>query len=988
MEVILVFILIAWAILFFVVFPVWAISSIHRQQRKVDDALSEIRHLRELVFALQSKLKGAPQQSTVADAPQQGTQAPPAVTSASEPRARPTPPPIPPRPPAAPPEMETNERPTPPNAQQPVSPPPFQGFTNQRPHINWERFMGVNLFAWIGGFVLFLAAAFFVKYSIDNNLISPEIRVAIGFLLAIALVVVGLQLNRRQFKVTGQTLCATGIVILYADLYAAHSFYAFINQTSTFLLMILTTAAAIVLAVTLDAKVVALLGLLGGFVTPFLLSTGQDRPLALFGYLGFLDAGLILVALKKRWAFLVLLAAAATLLMQIAWVAAFFNPSKVFVAMTIAASFQALFTVVFFVAGIRRHEDSEYPAAVIILAFSILGFILYLLSFPALGANPWLVFAFALISSVALVAISFVRPSLLAAHHVSGILIFLLLAIWTAKFLTPALLYPALGLYLIFAALQTFSPILIYRKHPEETRSGWDGVYAPFALGLIIFLLFSLAEIPLAIWVWVMVLNGIAIWNASRIRSRVSLFVSLALTWVSLFIWLMRMPPASGPIGFLSITTAFSAAFFGGGILARRKSGMETEDTAFQIPVLAVVMPFVLMISAIIHLRLENPTPVFGLALLLAGVLLAAAVMLRMGVLAMVALLCVGGVEYTWHFTRFNPAWPLIPLGWNVLFYLLFAAFPFLFRRHFAEQIAPWAAAAVSGPLHFYIVYQVVTSAYPNQFMGLLPLAFALPALGGLILRVHSLPHENANARNAQLAWFGAVTLFFITLIFPVQFEHEWILIGWALEGVALLWLFHRIPHAGLRIIGVALLVVVFVLLVNPAFFKTYPRGAFRIFNWYMYTYGIVVAALMAGARLLQPPNHQAAGVPLQGVLYALGTVLAFLLMNIEIADYYSNGKYLNFQFSGNFARDMTYSIAWASFAFTLLIVGIRERRKLARYGSIGLIAVTLTKVFFHDLAELKQLYRVGALVGVAIILILASYLYQRFVSFDEEETA
>ena len=66
-----------------------------------------------------------------------------------------------------------------------------------------------------------------------------------------------------------------------------------------------------------------------------------------------------------------------------------------------------------------------------------------------------------------------------------------------------------------------------------------------------------------------------------------------------------------------------------------------------------------------------------------------------------------------------------------------------------------------------------------------------------------------------------------------------------------------------------------------------------------------------------------------------LGTVLAFLLLNIEIADYFSApGSTLTFQFSGNFARDMTYSIAWALFALVLLVYRHREknsRRALRR---------------------------------------------------------
>ena len=109
-----------------------------------------------------------------------------------------------------------------------------------------------------------------------------------------------------------------------------------------------------------------------------------------------------------------------------------------------------------------------------------------------------------------------------------------------------------------------------------------------------------------------------------------------------------------------------------------------------------------------------------------------------------------------------------------------------------------------------------------------------------------------------QLAWFGGVALFFITLIFPIQFDRQWITIGWALEGAALLWLFHRVPHPGLRLAGVGLLVAAFVRLAfNPAVLEYHPRAATPIFNWYLYAYGIVTVCLFAGAKLLAPPRNQ-----------------------------------------------------------------------------------------------------------------------------------
>jgi len=232
------------------------------------------------------------------------------------------------------------------------------------------------------------------------------------------------------------------------------------------------------------------------------------------------------------------------------------------------------------------------------------------------------------------------------------------------------------------------------------------------------------------------------------------------------------------------------------------------------------------------------------------------------------------------------------------------------------------------------------------------------------------------------------VALFFITLIFPIQFERQWITIGWALEGAALLWLFHRVPHAGLRLTGVGLLLAAFVrLALNRAVLDYHPRSVTPILNWYLYTYGIAVLCFFVAARLLAPPRHRIFSLNAPPILAGLGTVLAFLLLNIEIADFFSpEGSTLTFQFSGDFARDMTYSIAWALFALGMLVVGILRKLPAARYAAIGLLCITVIKLFLHDLASLAQLYRIGAFVGVAVIAMLASFAYHRFFAARAKE--
>jgi uncharacterized membrane protein len=360
---------------------------------------------------------------------------------------------------------------------------------------------------------------------------------------------------------------------------------------------------------------------------------------------------------------------------------------------------------------------------------------------------------------------------------------------------------------------------------------------------------------------------------------------------------------------------------------------------------------------------------------------------LSLDVLPAVGLASVLALEHAWHFQHFDPARATLPLMWYLGFYAVFSAFPFVFHRKFSGTTVPWATAALAGPLHFYLIYQLVRTAHPNGILGLVPAAFAVPSLLGLFVLLKRTPLESP-ARNAQLALFGGAALFFITLIFPIQFDRQWITVGWALEGAALCWFFHRVPHAGLRLAGVVLLIIVFARLsLNPAVLSYHPRAAFPILNWYLYTYGIATLCLFIAARLLAPPRHLVLGSNAPPLLYAFGTVLAFLLVNIQIADYFSTpgAAALTFEFSGNFARDMSYSIAWALFSLLLLIVGMRKRIAAVRYASLGLLGVTVVKLFFHDLSQLDQLYRIGAFVVVAIIAILASFLYQRFLAAAEK---
>jgi len=625
----------------------------------------------------------------------------------------------------------------------------------------------------------------------------------------------------------------------------------------------------------------------------------------------------------------------------------------------------------------------------------------YFLSFAPLGHRLILLGAYLFLVDLGLVGLSLVAKRVGALRTLAGLAAFAFLAFWTEFYLTNANLIAALGCYFIFALFHTALPLVLQRIQ-KTAPPLWAHLFPALSLFLVMVPILEFHQLTILIWPFVLLIDLLAFLVAVATMTLAPVLIMIVLTLVAIGASLLQVGLSlTGLPTDLFLIGAFSIFFVAASSWTARKlapkdagnpqffgSMGNPANLAAQLPALSAALPFLLLIMVILRLPLHDPSPVFGLALLLVVLLLGLAKIMRLDVLPLIGLICALGVEYAWMGSPLYSRGSVLALGWHLTFYGLFTLFPFLFRKQFEELKTPWTASALAGPLHFYLVYEVVKITYPAIPPGLTPSLFALPAMVGLAILVRS--HAATNpARNTQLALFGGAALFFITLVFPLQFDRQWITISWALEGAALCWLFRRVPHPGLRLTGVLLLTVAFVRLgLNPLVFGYHDRGTLPVFNWYLYAFGLTSLALFAGARLLDRQRNLIGEFNAQALLYTLGTILLFLLVNIEIADYFTPpGKpVLTFEFSGNFARDKSYSIAWAVFALLLLIVGIWKRNAAARYRSLGLLGTTVLKLFFHDLSQLDQLYRIGAFIAVAVIAIFASFLYQRFLAFPPHE--
>lgn len=206
----------------------------------------------------------------------------------------------------------------PPVITQPVAPPPppRPGFFERNPDL--EKFIGENLVSKIGIAILVIAIGFFVKFAIDNDWIGPVGRVAIGLLCGGILTGLAHRLH-TSYKAFSSVLIGGGLAIFYFSIALAYKDYALFGQTSAFIIMVVITAFAVVLSLLYDRQEVAVIALVGGFCVPFIVSDGSGNYITLFIYLLVLNAGLLIIAYRKSWRLLNLLAFVFTVILFGGW---------------------------------------------------------------------------------------------------------------------------------------------------------------------------------------------------------------------------------------------------------------------------------------------------------------------------------------------------------------------------------------------------------------------------------------------------------------------------------------------------------------------------------------------------------------------------------------------------------------------------------------------------------------------------------------------
>ena len=131
--------------------------------------------------------------------------------------------------------------------------------------------------------------------------VGPRGRVGIGLLMGSALYPWSQRLLNRGYKYFSEGIAGLGAAVLYLSLWAGWHYYAIFSQSTAFALMIVVTAATMIVAIGRDSERIAFLALMGGLITPMLVSTGENHEVALFTYLTILGVGVLGIAWVRNW---------------------------------------------------------------------------------------------------------------------------------------------------------------------------------------------------------------------------------------------------------------------------------------------------------------------------------------------------------------------------------------------------------------------------------------------------------------------------------------------------------------------------------------------------------------------------------------------------------------------------------------------------------------------------------------------------------------
>jgi uncharacterized membrane protein len=313
----------------------------------------------------------------------------------------------------------------------------------------FERAIGEQWLLYAGVVLLLLAIVFFLRYAFERDWLSPSVRVLCGVVAGGVLAVGGRRLAFAGFRSYGLSLAGAGFAVLYLSVYAALAYYGLIGPTLAFGVLVIISAAAAWSADVAVSLPLAVVAVIGGFATPFLVGGRQDAQVVLFTYDAVLIAATVWLASRRRWWALDVLALALTILTVAAWAAEYYTPAKGLRT----ELFLAIYCGMFLLAmreGLRAASADALPAVRALIAAPIL---YHLASIALLYQHPEPFLAYLILASTAAALVAD-RANLPALRGIAWLAVTVPLAQWLSAFdAAPfAAVVTVLAVYAVFLA--------------------------------------------------------------------------------------------------------------------------------------------------------------------------------------------------------------------------------------------------------------------------------------------------------------------------------------------------------------------------------------------------------------------------------------------------------------------------------------------------------------------------------------------------------
>lgn len=874
----------------------------------------------------------------------------------------------------------------------PVAPPPIQRRAAESKPIEWERWVGVRGAALLGGVLFALAAIFLYMHAVEQQWITPRSRVFSGTGSGLLMLGVAEYLRRKRFQIAPGAVAAAGIVALYASTWAAHDLYALIGQAPALAAFAAITALCVGLAIRHNSQFVAVLGLLGGFATPLVLQMPAGNPIGFFGYVLLLNAGLLMVGKRKAWHSLGLLGVAATGALEVYWALGHASPDEVLIGLGALSAIALLFVIGRPVLDEIEPVVAQAVRGLVILTPMALG--TYFAMRADVQVELWVLASYA--SFLALGGIVLARrqgnPTLAVA---SAVALVAAVFAWTGG--RTQVGADALQLCAVVAGLTVLFTIIGRIERTEIGRTTSLTVLSALLILLAGIALPAHRDLQDPPWPW---LGAAAV-------SLAALSVHRSIGWwrcapglaagvlAAITLYLRSTAEnAYAPSNNVVLVSALAFAAFSAALLfgERRKDRARCFAAALSIAPLLMLFSYRLVTVP----GAAYPAAMAALALCIAAI----AANSRSGILfSGAALLAVFAIPVRWVFANMagyivdmEDAWVLVTICMTSA---LLIGWPAIFRARFAKSPAAWRAAALTGPLFYAAVVQVIEPHWGRSWKLLAPafvavLLLAADAFGARLLDPETRKDKDLSVRRTARTWLRGMAMPFVAAALVLWLDDSWSILWFSITGALLAFVARREGHPGPAIYsGIALALASLALLVAGGE-RWYETSTLFLFN--RMTLDAWGAALCAGFALwcatrsdrtafeLSRPWLQRALKPLKVTLSLVLALCLFQWINLMVFDHWSTSTHVAIGYDHLPARDLTLSSSWIVYGLAWLGVGMWRQFSAARWLSLAMLLLSLGKVFLFDLAHLEGLYRVASLLGLGLSLVAVSLLYQRFV--------